>query len=1133
MIAATPRIRLFMVLLCAFFCLPELWAKSGTTYDYSSGIRATRIWIPDGVTTIRGIFIIGNPAEGDSRGRAVNKYDQAFAAKHDFALMGLLKFYDFDQMSSQEGKNHPDWTVLIAGINDAATRSGHPELNHAPFLPTGFSNGGQFAYGLMHTAPERTIAFCANKGGFYINNGANPPLDVPGILIAGELDTQTRRDNLATVYNTGRSQGAPWAWIQERKLGHEQGNSESLLYPFYDEVIKMRYPSHLAPTATTKPTLLPFDDSNAYLVNESPANWSGGYSEVFPLSGFSGDPLVYGIVPNKKVAELYRAVASYDNNVSTSFSRNQKAVNVDYPSNTISYVAGTNYNAADLTYYQVSVEPSLTNWTQLQIFDGDTLLQTHTNQGSQTIGAHLDLDESLAVNGIHSVLTLDDNSKRTSNIAMYVNNPEDTTLSPGNITCDVVASDGGTSTERTVTFTWDTPTNRSSLGYSYALNEEPDTSSEGSTRSATFADLGDGTYTFRVKSRGNNALWGSSASFTFTVAGPPPLASVANFATTDVASTTVDLQWDATSEPTATHYLIERRLVTASGNEVIIDNDEANASLLEITGSWPQSTSKPGYYGADYAHDNKEAQGTKAFKYLPMLTTRAAYDVYVWYAADANRDNSVPVEIGHVNGTDTVTVNQQTNGNQWNQIGTYELNETSYVEISNTGTTGYVIADGLRLVPSTSWVTLGTVTIGTQTYVDTGLFAESDYEYRIQVVSADNESDFVTLAVTTGTAEAPLAALTSFSATAGSATAVNLSWDATADARANQYIIERREMTSAISHEVIVDNVDAGVTSSGFWNMTWGTGHYANTNPLESHALVGSGRYARFTPDLTGEDGLYDVYLWYADYAACTNVPVTIIEGGVARTVTVDQTQNAGQWFKIGEFNLQEGDYVEISADFAPNPAGSAQRVIADAVRFYRPLSVGAWTVLTTINDTATTSYTDSSVTGEMSYEYRIRVANDTLQSLWATDAVTTPAGGSGATYASWTSSVTWSGKDSTVTADADGDGLVNLQEYAFGSDPVAKEASMIAVSSIEDAGTKYILLDFDRALNTSDIQIVVETSTDLSAWTSFKTYPANVNPSADAQTEILQTTATAQKLRVKIPHTQGEQFVRVRVNTP
>ncbi|MNG34179.1 Xanthan lyase precursor [compost metagenome] len=72
----------------------------------------------------------------------------------------------------------------------------------------------------------------------------------------------------------------------------------------------------------------------------------------------------------------------------------------------------------------------------------------------------------------------------------------------------------------------------------------------------------------------------------------------------------------------------------------------------------------------------------------------------MWWAANSNRASNVPVDITHAGGTSTVVVDQRTNGGVWNLLGTYTFNEGigGTVLIRTDGTTGYVIADAIKLV---------------------------------------------------------------------------------------------------------------------------------------------------------------------------------------------------------------------------------------------------------------------------------------------------------------------------------------------------------------------------------------------------------------------------------------------------
>lgn len=132
---------------------------------------------------------------------------------------------------------------------------------------------------------------------------------------------------------------------------------------------------------------------------------------------------------------------------------------------------------------------------------------------------------------------------------------------------------------------------------------------------------------------------------------------------------------------------------SGGGTEVIVDN--LNATL---TGTWTASTFTPGYYGSNYLHDGNAGKGTKTARFTPNLPSTGSYQVFGRWIAGNDRASNVPFTITHAGGTQAVTVNQQVNGAAWVSLGTFSFNAgtAGNVLISNTGTTGFVVADAVR-----------------------------------------------------------------------------------------------------------------------------------------------------------------------------------------------------------------------------------------------------------------------------------------------------------------------------------------------------------------------------------------------------------------------------------------------------
>ena len=217
-------------------------SAQGQVYDYATGARATRLWVPPGVNTIRGILIYGNGSGGDSRDEVYTPWNEVFAYENNFAVIGTSMW---DNLSGTEINI---WDSHLANL---AALSGHPELVNAPWAPIGFSNGGQMSYGFNALRPEKTIAFITNKGGFYnVSAPSTAALRTPGVLIAGELDTSQRRTAIKGLFDTNRPRGALWSWVEQQGEMHT-GRADAMMLPLMAEAIRKRYPA--APRRPPRP----------------------------------------------------------------------------------------------------------------------------------------------------------------------------------------------------------------------------------------------------------------------------------------------------------------------------------------------------------------------------------------------------------------------------------------------------------------------------------------------------------------------------------------------------------------------------------------------------------------------------------------------------------------------------------------------------------------------------------------------------------------------------------------------------------------------------------------------------------------------------------------------------------------
>jgi autotransporter-associated beta strand protein len=184
--------------------------------------------------------------------------------------------------------------------------------------------------------------------------------------------------------------------------------------------------------------------------------------------------------------------------------------------------------------------------------------------------------------------------------------------------------------------------------------------------------------------------------------------------TTTLASNTASLSiTDATAISGTRYYYTVTALngaveSTARGvwasPSVILDNATAgNTSAgVSFTGTWAASAVAGAFGNASlFAAQVSGSTPTATYTFTPTIPARGLYDVYLRWTANANRATNTPVDLVLSDETRTLTVNQQTNGGQWNRIATVpcEAGTTMSVVIRNNGANGNVIADGLQVVP--------------------------------------------------------------------------------------------------------------------------------------------------------------------------------------------------------------------------------------------------------------------------------------------------------------------------------------------------------------------------------------------------------------------------------------------------
>jgi len=132
---------------------------------------------------------------------------------------------------------------------------------------------------------------------------------------------------------------------------------------------------------------------------------------------------------------------------------------------------------------------------------------------------------------------------------------------------------------------------------------------------------------------------------------------------------------------------------------IVLDDSDA-----DVTGFDSEGHTSPGFVEHGYRHDSDQNKGHSRARYTPELPKAGRYQVSVSYPANANRSAAVPVTIHHAEGETKVTVNQKkapAGAHQFHAVGTFtfKAGKSSWVEISNEGTKGFVIIDAVQWLP--------------------------------------------------------------------------------------------------------------------------------------------------------------------------------------------------------------------------------------------------------------------------------------------------------------------------------------------------------------------------------------------------------------------------------------------------
>lgn len=212
--------------------------------------------------------------------------------------------------------------------------------------------------------------------------------------------------------------------------------------------------------------------------------------------------------------------------------------------------------------------------------------------------------------------------------------------------------------------------------------------------------VGPGTYQLKIHyaAASNRALGlsvngGSASTISFASTGG---ADTLGTHTVDVALTGGDNTLRFFNTTTSTTPAIDR--VEVLSRDTIVDNIDTGFTTAGT--GWNANTGVSGFWGRNYLSDGTSGSDatSKYARWTPDIPVAGTYKIYMRWSASANRPDAAPLEIHYDGGVDTSkTVNQQTDGGTWKEVGTYTLaaGTSNYVVLYGSDP-GFTIADAVR-----------------------------------------------------------------------------------------------------------------------------------------------------------------------------------------------------------------------------------------------------------------------------------------------------------------------------------------------------------------------------------------------------------------------------------------------------
>jgi hypothetical protein len=125
---------------------------------------------------------------------------------------------------------------------------------------------------------------------------------------------------------------------------------------------------------------------------------------------------------------------------------------------------------------------------------------------------------------------------------------------------------------------------------------------------------------------------------------------------------------------------------------ILVDEKDA-----QIKGDWIVGELNP-ILGGSYSHDGNKEKGSKSIIFNTTVPHPGKYKVKLLYMAHVNRASNTPVTVRVDDYRKTFRVNQKQNDGTGFLLGSFDIQKSVTVVVSNDSTDGYVVVDGVQIV---------------------------------------------------------------------------------------------------------------------------------------------------------------------------------------------------------------------------------------------------------------------------------------------------------------------------------------------------------------------------------------------------------------------------------------------------